>query len=104
MDGKVVCSACGNPVYDAGRFWDHAGQHRPRHIATPQLEQPGAAWTKDKPTYRGWYCAEDATGMKYMVHVEGGKVWSLLSKHEERTVDDFVWWYGPLHFPYREKS
>lgn len=99
-----TCAACGQPVYQAPRFWDHVGMGEVRHPAEPQLEQPGAEWTQEKPIDNmGWYCAEDRTGMKYMVYVEDGKTWSWLSKHEQGTVNDFVWWYGPLNMPYRKK-
>lgn len=99
-----TCADCGQPVYQAPRFWDHVGMGEVRHIAQPQFEQPGVEWTQEKPLDNmGWYCAEDRTGMKYMVYVEDGKTWSWLSKHEQGTVDDFVWWYGPLNMPYRKK-
>lgn len=31
---KSTCTSCGKPVTWMGRYWDHDGDNKPRHIAT----------------------------------------------------------------------
>ncbi len=43
----AICSMCGNQIMYVGPYWDHQGEHKPRHPATP-----GEPPTKHKPNMR----------------------------------------------------
>ena len=32
----AICASCGNDIVFVGPYWDHVGERKPRHPATPQ--------------------------------------------------------------------
>lgn len=47
------CASCGNDIVFIGTYWDHVGELKPRHPASPQIADPASGLTPKEQLVMG---------------------------------------------------
>ena len=81
-----------------------AGEHElpapPKQIGTDEAKRarPPLAWTREKPTVPGLYGLVDRDGRKRALEILATPLGLIVDHHNDQSLDDWEWFYGPLPF------